>query len=314
MVFSALANPFLLSQRLKKSAREGRITILNFHRVAPNDSSSYPPLEPALFDDVMAFIAKNFDTIGLAGLAARRRSTDRPCAVISFDDGYRDFVDHALPLLRRHGVRCNHNFIVSSLTSKLPPSNVLLQDFIGKAPENELTALATILGLARHPAESRFSYGTRASNHLRFRPMADQRIVMATIRKRLDVDRFATPMMSMADLKAVACEVEIGAHSYEHANLPVESDAYIARDAERCRDFFDQKLKISTPIYALPNGQGNKRVLDILRQFGFRSILLTGEQFARAGEDELPRFAMEGQSSSELQFRATGFVRERSTS
>ena len=55
MVFSALANPFLLSQRLKKSAREGRITILNFHRVAPNDSSSYPPLEPALFDEVIAF-------------------------------------------------------------------------------------------------------------------------------------------------------------------------------------------------------------------------------------------------------------------
>jgi len=33
----------------------------------------------------------------------------RPAVVLSFDDGYQDFVEYAMPVLAKHGVKVNFN-------------------------------------------------------------------------------------------------------------------------------------------------------------------------------------------------------------
>lgn len=309
IVFSALTRPALLHRRLRQSAHTGRVTILNFHRVAPYDGSSYPPLDPLLFDDVMSFCSQHFEIVTFSDLAGRPAGA-RPRAVISFDDGYRDFVEYALPILRRHGMRANHNFIVSSLRSGLPPPNVLLQDFIGKANDCSVRALAAVLGMSFDTRNGRVAFGMQVSNAIKYLPIASQKEILARARQAVEIDRDATPMMSMADARAIAREIEVGAHSLEHANLLVESDDYIANDARHCRAFFDTEIRAPTSIYALPNGMGEQRVYDILETAGFNTILLTGERFAQPGARNLPRFSMGGSSRPELHFRAVGFVRQ----
>lgn len=309
IAFSALAAPRLLERRLRQSARDGRVTILNFHRVAPFDRSAYPPLDPQLFDDVIGFCCKHFDLLTFAELSAEPAGP-RPRAVISFDDGYRDFVDHALPTLRRHGVRANQNYIVSSLCSGFPPPNVLLQDFIGKASDKELKTLASVLNMPIGSCGDRVTYGLQVSNAIKRMPIKMQKDAIARARQTVDLDQHATPMMSITDAAAAVFEVEVGAHSVEHANLLIEDDAYVAEDARQCRDFFANQLGIRTSIYALPNGLGGRRVCDILESCGFRTILLTGEQYATAGRRELPRFSIEGLSRAELRVRAVGLRRQ----
>jgi peptidoglycan/xylan/chitin deacetylase (PgdA/CDA1 family) len=89
----------------------GRGVILTFHHVRPEPPGAYAPnrllaITPAFLDRVLVDLARRgFEVIGLDAVPERLAGTDRaPFAVLTFDDGYRDNVEHAAPVLRRHGV------------------------------------------------------------------------------------------------------------------------------------------------------------------------------------------------------------------
>ena len=85
--------------------------ILMFHHVRPWRPRAFAPnrlleITPAFLDHALRLVrAMGFDLIALEDVPERlrRRSARKPFAVLTFDDGYRDNVDHALPILKRHG-------------------------------------------------------------------------------------------------------------------------------------------------------------------------------------------------------------------
>jgi peptidoglycan/xylan/chitin deacetylase (PgdA/CDA1 family) len=82
--------------------------VLGYHRIGDGSGSPY---DRALwsataeeFDLQIEFLARNFEIVGPEDLATPARSSRRR-ALITFDDGYRDNYELALPVLRRHGAR-----------------------------------------------------------------------------------------------------------------------------------------------------------------------------------------------------------------
>ena len=88
----------------------GRGVILTFHRVRPfaPPTPGYAPnrlleVEPDFFDAALALVRRlGFEFVSLA--EARRRLVDGGSrfAAVTFDDGYRDTRDFALPILEKH--------------------------------------------------------------------------------------------------------------------------------------------------------------------------------------------------------------------
>src|SRR5215211_7335018 len=106
----ALGSGLVVRRKIRAIGASGAVTILNLHRVAPDDRSSYPPLDPKLFDGLIAFLRAHFEMVTFAELDACPAGS-RPKLILSFDDGYRDFYDQAAPILAAHNVRANHNII-----------------------------------------------------------------------------------------------------------------------------------------------------------------------------------------------------------
>ena len=89
----------------------GRGVILMFHHVRPWRAREFAPnrlleITPDFLDVTLRTLRdKGFDVIPLDELPARLRPDweGAPFAVLTFDDGYRDNLEHAAPILRRHG-------------------------------------------------------------------------------------------------------------------------------------------------------------------------------------------------------------------
>lgn len=91
-------------------ATSPRISILMYHQVgrfAPMRAHRANYCDAGRFARQMALLALGGYTVididtALAFLSGRRPSPPG-AVVLTFDDGYRNFIDHALPVLRRHG-------------------------------------------------------------------------------------------------------------------------------------------------------------------------------------------------------------------
>jgi peptidoglycan/xylan/chitin deacetylase (PgdA/CDA1 family) len=96
-----------------RRAASSWITVLTYHRVARRDDPtvfdpSVVDVDPDQFARHLKFVKRWFNPIGIDQLSAFARGRGRlprNPLMVTFDDGYRDNHDVALPLLVKHGVR-----------------------------------------------------------------------------------------------------------------------------------------------------------------------------------------------------------------
>jgi peptidoglycan/xylan/chitin deacetylase (PgdA/CDA1 family) len=307
VAISIFGSELPLALRARALARSAVLTILNFHRVDDQKGCADAAMKPALFDELVSWLKRSFAIVTFDELEGRK-SSGKPPLILSFDDGYKDFIDIVVPIVEKHDVRVNQNLIPSALDSGLPPMNVQLQDFIRTAP----AALLREIPLPGLPAgadpDHRAKSGLQASQALKNRPIVEQKEIFAKL--ELSFQQFdgfrATPVMSLREAQHVAAVHEIGAHSFEHATMAEETDAYLLDDIDKCLNYFKTRLGIRPSVYALANGSVRPGQAEFIRAAGFHHVLLTGEGFSRRSNWLHKRFTMFGTTRAEARFRALG--------
>jgi peptidoglycan/xylan/chitin deacetylase (PgdA/CDA1 family) len=301
--FAVLGSELIVNRRLAGIRQSEKITILNLHRVAPKDGSGYHPLAPELLDELLGFMKSRFDLITFAELDEPRK---KPRAIISFDDGYKDFVNFAAPVLARHKVRVNQNVVPLCIETGLPPLNVLAQDFVGKAPR-ELTLKLEIPGF---PDLSGPNLASRLSKFIKNRPRSEQEALAETLTPQFFAwsEFEPTPMMTRDETRQIAAEHEVGGHSFEHASMEFETDEYLKEDVLRCQKYFQEALDRPMSIYAFPNGACGEEHIEIVAACGVEHVLLVGNDFATA-RSPYKRFGLDARTLGEAKFRAVGGFR-----
>jgi peptidoglycan/xylan/chitin deacetylase (PgdA/CDA1 family) len=310
VVFTALGSPPVLAGKLRALREAGALTILNLHRVGPPDDSTYPPLAPHLLDHLLGFVTRHFDVVTFASLSHSAEG-ERPKLILSFDDGYADFAAHAAPLLDRYGVAANLNIIPECIESGVPPLNVVVQDFVGRAPREALHRLE-VPGFAVRPERmSRNAYGHRLGTFIAGLPVAHQRALADTLMAQMErLEGFSpTPMLTLDQLRALATRHELGVHSFSHASMGLEGDDYLRDDVKRCRQWFAAQLDQDVAVYAFPNGSYRRDQLDIVHDAGVRHILLVDEDYSSPEATTHKRFTFHAYSRAEVRYRATGAFR-----
>ncbi len=313
VAFALLGNSLRVRHRVRRIGRTDKLTILNLHRVCAADSSTYRPLDPKLFEQLLIFLRNNFTLLTLGELAEwwPMRAT-KPPLILSFDDGYKDFIEVTAPLLEKHGIKVNQNIIPACVESGQPPLNVMIQDFIGKATQTELGRLEIPgCSLDARTAE-RESMGWRVSHFLKNRPDAEQREIAKSVFEQLgeEMTRYATPMMTLAEISELKNVHEFGAHSYSHANLGVETDDYAAEDFRKCKDWFKKHLAMPVSIYAFPNGSYKVQHISLAQDAGFEHVLLVNDRFSEPKGSIHERFGFDARSAAEMRFKAVGGLTE----
>jgi peptidoglycan/xylan/chitin deacetylase (PgdA/CDA1 family) len=290
-------------------ARRNHALVLNFHRVSPDPNPYWPPLAPEAFASLVAYLAHHCDIVGLDALRNPRRQR-RPRVVLSFDDGCRDFVEYAMPVLEKHRVTANQNVIVESIETGRPPWIIQVVDALNAASSARVRALR-VDGFDERLEDddnaSKERFGTRLTNFLKTVP-PDLRAARCESLNQLisETDPASlTPMMSRAEVIALGKTHDVGCHSYSHEAMADFTDSEFAKDLDRCRAFFSG-LELPMRIFAFPYGRFRSYQIATLRASGISHVLLVGERPTAPGNDIHHRITMYGNSPAELCLRAVG--------
>lgn len=295
---------------LAEIRRRDLLLVLNLHQVSPHPNPFWPPLRPEIFDELLGFLRRHFHVTLFRDAEAAGR--DRPCVILSFDDGYYNFVEYAMPILDKHGVAANMNIIPACVESGEPPWNVRLYDFLNSAPRalvNEIRLPGFDARLDTEDAAGKVRYGLRISRFLKNRPRREREELwggVAAVMEKAPASR-TTRVMSAADVRDAARAHEIGVHSYSHESMGFEDEQFFEDDFRSCVRYFAEELRLPLDIYAFPNGSHRPEQVAYLERQGVRHILLVGESYAGRGQRVSPRLTVYGTTPAEIKIRSLGY-------
>ena len=300
LIFFLFGNKFSSNYRIARLRKSGNIIILNLHRVSVDDGSGYKPLDPHLFEELLKFLKYNFEVVTFASI---KDVTIKPKLILSFDDGFKDFIDVACPLLYKYDIRVNHNLIPECIETGLPPLNIIAQDFVGKAPK-ELIKRLEIPGFQNLSGDN-LAY--RLSSFIKNNTFDKyQNIRKILIPQFFSWDEFTTAsMMNRSDILQIREIHEIGGHSYSHTTMQYEDEEFFINDLNRCKKYFKELLGHPMKIYAFPNGSHTENQIEIAISGGVEHVLLLGSNFDN-GISPHYRFNFDAQNLNQIRFNATG--------
>lgn len=294
----------------RKIKRDNKIAVLNLHRVSPVENPFWSPLKPKIFEELLRFLQANFE-VCLFNQLENFKHSSKPLAALSFDDGYYDFVEYALPLLEKYKMRANMNVIPQCVESGNPIWNVRLYDFLNSAPRsliNEIRLPGLDINLINDSPEAKLRFGLRLSGYLKKRPRSERKEIWQMIEPLMSKADFKpTRMMTANEIREISNETEIGAHSFSHESMGFEDFQFFKQDFINCRNYFTEKLNVSLNIYAFPNGSYRTEQIDFLRQNDIKHILLVDEKFADFESDVFTRLTVYGDTKAEIKLKSLGF-------
>ncbi|MCB4800663.1 peptidoglycan/xylan/chitin deacetylase (PgdA/CDA1 family) [Methylobacterium brachiatum] len=295
-------------------AARGLGVILTFHHVSPDPVPAFAPnrllsITPDFLDRTLRELdARGFEVIGLDAVPERLAAPDYgpPFAVLSFDDGYRDNVEHARPVLARHSVPWTL-FVTSGYADQ---SGRLwwieLERAIARLDRVRIAIGARSLDLpARSPQEKALAFEALYRD-LRRGTEADllDRIADLCRQAGLAPGAVASELcLSWAELRDLARDpaVTIGAHTVSHPMLAKHDAATAAREIVEGRARIAAELGREIRHLSYPVGDPSSagpREFALAQAQGFATAVTTrpGHLFAEhAGHlHALPRVSING--------------------
>lgn len=286
---------------LSPAGARARLTVLIFHRVQPQPDPLFPEeMHAARFDALLGWMKSWFQVLPLDEAARRLAEGSLPAraAVLTFDDGYADNHEVALPLLQRHGLPCTFFIATSFLDGGRMWNDTLIESLrLSRLPELDLRGLADAQGidLGHHvlPAELAARSALLHSLIPRVKYLAPQarRDCVTAIAARAEVTPPDDLMMSSAQVRALrAAGMQIGAHTQTHPMLASLTLAEAADEIAGSRDLLQALLGERVGLFAYPNGKPGKDYLPevhpaLVRELGFDAAVSTTWGASRHGDD-----------------------------
>jgi peptidoglycan/xylan/chitin deacetylase (PgdA/CDA1 family) len=273
------------------SVRTGfRPLVVGYHRIVEDYHAEAQVEMPsmltsrAMFERHLDCIGRSFTFVSLDAIGNRLLNGlpfDRPVAAITFDDGYQDVYELALPILERKGIPAAM-FVVTDLVGR--PSWQIhdqLYHLVAKAfaswddPRQQMYGLLNDLGLPARDFKRRSAASDpmiAVSTLLPGLPQADVLRLMAGLESCVGNGFHDLPLtvtwQQVDDVRRRG--FTIGSHTRSHVSLPTESATTIAAELIESKQELESRLGEQVDHFAYPGGHFTGAVVDAVARAGYR--------------------------------------------
>lgn len=289
--------------------------VLMLHHVQPEELKGFAPnrllqITPQFLDSAIREVRRSgFDIVDMDEAAARLKGevkATRPFVSLTFDDGYRDNRDHALPVLKRHGVPMTiyaatdfadgNGFLWWLVLERV----VAKRQFIAVHWGGDLESFRCVNDAEKSAAFERIYWRLRAM------PEKSARRIVAHLASESGIDHLSPCrelVMSWSELRELAAEplVSVGAHTQSHTALASlsasEAHAEIAGSVLRIEETLGRPCRHFCYPYG-DAGSAGRREFDIVARLGLQTGVTTRKGLLPIspgnGLTGLPRVSLNG--------------------
>ena len=286
LVASGLHHAGLLSpitRAVGYARRQAAFPILTYHRVNDDGDPFFRALPTAVFERQMRHVARNYRVLPLEELVDRlqRGGLPRNALAITFDDGYRDNLTHAAPILARLGLPATIFLATGFIgTAEVPWVDRLAHGLKKCAADSVRTPWGKELDLAGVAARLRAM--ERTLEYFKGVPDEERHRALEALLAALGVTdqrAFKNLMLSWDDVHALqGLGFTIGAHTVNHPILSRVTPQRAWTEILGSRTMIESACGTAPRAFAYPNGGAadyTDTVRRLVREAGFSCAVTT---------------------------------------
>jgi peptidoglycan/xylan/chitin deacetylase (PgdA/CDA1 family)/CelD/BcsL family acetyltransferase involved in cellulose biosynthesis len=269
-----------LRKRTEPAAR-----ILYYHRINNEGDPFFPAHTIQQFEEQMRFVSQHYRVVSLSELLKRLGDgSPETLMAITFDDGYQDNYDFALPILERYGLPATIFLTTGSLDSGEP---LWFEQLAAAAKRTPREFVDLEIDIPR-----RFWFRTDAerlaSNDgifrlLRVLPDATRRDLLPKILQALNAPDAARErerrMLTWDQVRYMKTRgIDFGGHTVTHPFLSKLTPERAAWEVSECKRRIEEELQSPVEHFAYPNGREEDiggACKDAIRTAGYGAALTT---------------------------------------
>lgn len=281
-----------------------RLSVVLFHRVLAAPDPMFPDdIDRHRFEAICDWLAGWFNVLPLDDALRREAEGLLPerALAITFDDGYADNHDLALPILRARGLSATF-FIATGFLDGGRMWNDTIIESLRRCTQQRLD----LEGLGLHEFgsvdlqndEQRRTVAHRLLGAAKYLPMAQREQVANRLAALVGAPLPNDLMMSSAQLRSMAVAgMHIGAHTVNHPILARLDDSEAEAEININKRALEALLQQPMTLFAYPNGKPDQdyvaRDVALVRKAGFTAAVSTAYGAWRPGRGDrfqIPRF------------------------
>lgn len=292
--------------------------LLMYHEVLPDEVElpAWTVVRESDFRWQMMYLQAHFDVVSMERALVRLSGpepSERPFAVVTFDDGYRGNLVTVLPIMKSLGLP----FLVYVAVQKVMEGGLYWYDQVirllggGQSITVELESGSQIIPMHIPGSEVPSARRWTAMEQLlrRLKQMSPEERSQNVARIVLDsLEGNSVPaMLNESELRELAAAdlVTIGSHTYGHELLDQISSEAVSETLRVADLHIERMVGYAAEHFAYPNGNYNSAVLAQVQKFGYRTAVTTkpGLWSAKTPHLEIPRISI-GRFETEPLFKA----------
>jgi peptidoglycan/xylan/chitin deacetylase (PgdA/CDA1 family) len=318
-IFKIIYNSSINNILYRKNLLKKNTLVLCFHNISEHKSISYPHLNTKIFEDLIKYIVKHYNVIPIEEIGTSVKN-NKPSIVITFDDGYMDFYENALPILVKYKLPALNNVIVESVETGRPFWSLELNNALDFIFKNDCYLDFSKLGIKLN-----FQYQDKQNfEHVSIK-LLKQLSTIENIKRTVFIDTLIGDLkkygyssknllMNWDNLSScISNGVSVGSHTMSHDSLTSIIDPIILeKELSLSKELLEQKLKTKVNTLAFPNGFYNESIINHAKNH-YRYLLNTKESYYNPVTDDhgnyflLPRISMNKRTFEENVLKLNNF-------